>query len=128
MTSEYPSTPATPSEPAGPRPINTTLNVIKGKAAEFTAASFFLRSGRVPCWPAVDHGYDFALDDGDGTFTRVQVKYASWKAAGKDRQMLQAMHTDRANYDLLVVISEDGEMWNIPSAETANLTGVTIAT
>lgn len=107
-------------------------NFYNGTTAELYAASYFSELGYSIYWPMMTQSRcDFVIEK-DGQFLKVQVKKATWSQIGafkylqcrlKNRNK-HAVWYEEGDYDLLVFISDEKELWVAPFEEVNKLVSV----
>ena len=107
-------------------------NFISGSSAELYAASFFSEKGFNIFWPLLTQSRcDFVIEK-DNIYQKIQVKKATWSRIGnfeylqcrlKNRNKYGSWYKE-GDYDLLVFVSDEKELWIAPFEEVNHLVSV----
>jgi len=108
------------------------INFHTGLSTELLAASYFSDKGFAIFWPmATQSRCDFVIEK-DGYFQKVQVKKATWGKVGNNSYLQCRLKNknkyskwyEEGDYDLIVFISDEKEIWIAQFEEVNNLVSV----
>jgi hypothetical protein len=111
---------------------------IQGEIGLAAAIGWFAANGYRVAIPLADNqAWDLVVEDGGGSLQKVQVKTTTARSAGgvfivslRTNGGNQSFHTtkyfDRSASDLLFVLTDDGDVYLIPTAELAVRTSLSL--
>ena len=107
-------------------------NFSSGLSTELYMASWFSEREYAIYWPmSTQSRCDFVVEK-DGKFQKIQVKKATWSQTGPYKYLQCRLQNrnkhsrwyEEGDYDLIVFVSDEKEIWIAPFAEVNNLVSV----